>query len=457
MNWKVILILLVICSGLGIYLLTVGRSPEPGKKQVEKDHLLHSGLDQIESVRITLFDTTYSIKRKSYEWEFINPYSGELADTIAVNHLLISLTKIFALSKLPADSLDMAMVHLKDPVMEVEVRTVDGDSTSLQFGALNPTTDNIYVHRNAEKEVMLISKDIGPMLGMNSFMLRGKGLTVIQPYDIVEIRYAGREIKEFQAVRSPGDGTWWMTSGKEKIRADRRKIIRILRDLYENQVREFAVADFEEPSRTGLDIPQRKLVIRAQNGDSTVITLGNTVGQVAYLRWSYSSHYPKSLLLTDSRLVDHLDTNFSLDWMVDLQMADFDETRINRIELSSPLDSIVIVADNDTLWRLVRPKEARCKLSQVERIIAHADTVSASKMLPPAPGRGFDHPQLSLVMKDGDQVLFNLIFGDYSGDKQIYVRDQVRQQEYLMPAREAEDFEYSADALADIPVSQVVK
>ena len=457
MNWKVILILLLICSGLGIYLFKIDWGREPAKKTEERDHLLNCALDQIASARITLFDTTYSIRRKSYEWEFVSPYAGELADSIAVNHLLSSLIKIFALSKLPADSLDMAMVHLKNPVMEIEVQTVAGDSTSLRFGALNPTTDNIYVHRDAEKAVMLISKEIGPMLGLNSFMLRGKGLTVIQPLDITEIRYAGRDIKEFQAARSPGDGVWWMTGGKEKIRADKRKIIRIMRDLYENQVRSFESAGVEESSRTGLDNPQRRLLIKAQNGDSVFVALGNAVDQAAYLRWSYSSLYPNDLVLTDSRLLNHLDTNFELDWMVDLRMADFDETRINRIELSTPLDSIVIVADNDTLWRLVRPKEARCKLPQVERLIAHADTMAASKLLPQGPGRGFEHPQLSLILKDGDKVLFGLLFGDYGGDKQIYVRDLVRQQDFLAPAKEAEDFEYSADDLADIPLSHVVQ
>ena len=58
-------------------------------------------------------------------------------------------------------SLDLAAVKLDKPVLVFTAYTSIRDSTRLEFGTLNPTTDNIYVHRVGEGRVVLANKLLG--------------------------------------------------------------------------------------------------------------------------------------------------------------------------------------------------------------------------------------------------------------------------------------------------------
>ncbi len=455
MNWKTILVLLLLCLGLGSYLFLESKKKSDVTSS-KRNYLLTTDLDNVTAVRVSLFDNTFLIEKKFTEWIMREPHDGQLADSLLIHHLLRVLNRVATLGNVPADSIDLGPAMLDPPAVSFTVFTEDGDSTFLGFGALNPTTENIYVRRNNEDRIWLIGREVGPMLAFNSFMIRGKGLTVLHPFYIQEIKYSSSGKKIFTAYCSPETKEWWTESNREKISMDKRLINRLLSDIYSNQVREFRALDEAGPSQTGLDQPLRRLWLVSEDGDTAAIALGRPLAGREYLRWARSSFYPDNLLLVDSRLISRLD-DFNIEYMRNLKMTNFQATEVDRIELFSPMDSIVIIAEDDTLWRIIKPEEFRCRLWQVEKLLTHADTIGAFEILSSSAGKGFDHPQLELNLFMGDSVLVSLQVGDYAGDKEIYMRDRLRDVAYLTKASQIERLTYTFKDLADIPVRHIVK
>ncbi|HLA38932.1 MAG TPA: DUF4340 domain-containing protein, partial [Candidatus Glassbacteria bacterium] len=391
MGWKGITILLVLVLALGAYLL-LQKNEEPAVKpaQSNAEYLLNCPLEDASVMRIVFSDTSYLARRQGLDWYMEEAFRGYRADSTILNHLFRVLNKAPVVSRIATDSLDLAMVSLEPPVLQIVVYCAGGDSTRLHFGALNPTTENIYVRRNNEEKVLLTGKVVGPMLGVNGFLLRAKGLFRFNPYDVAKVRYENSGRIVFSATRSGDDDQWWIDSGKQRLLGDKVNFLRLVKDLYNGQVREFVPAAEATLRETTLASPQRKLVLTDEKGDSDVVLLGDVFKQAAYYRWAGSTLFPDEYLLVDSRLREKMDA-FAVDSLKSMRITDFQSGDVNRIEIVSPIDSLVLTADSDTLWRLVYPQQARCKLWQVERILAHLDTLNASAMASPAE-YGDDHP-----------------------------------------------------------------
>ena len=455
MNWKTMLVLLLLCLGLGSYLFLESKR-KPAVSKDKRNYLLAVDPANVKAVRASLLDTTFLIEKRFAEWVMREPHEGQLADSLLINHVLRVLNKTATLGQVPADSIDLGLTRLDPPAVSFTVYTTTGDSTFLGFGVLNPTTENIYVRRNNEDSIWLIGREVGPMLAFNSFMLRGKGLSALHPFHTRGIIYRAPGKKILKAYYSPETKQWWAESNGEKVLADTRLVNGLLSDIYGNQVREFHALDQAGTGQTGLDRPLRNLWVVSEKGDTTAIALGRQEAEREYLRWAGSTLYPDNLLLVDSRLISRLD-DFNLDYLRSLRMTDFQAGDVDRIELFSPMDSIVMVADSDTLWWIIEPEEIGCRLWLVERLLIQADTMGAFEILPSAAGKGFDHSQFELNLFAGDSLLVSLQAGDYAGEERIYMRDRLRDVVYLTRASQIERLTYTFKDLADIPMRHTVK
>jgi len=457
MSWKGIVVLLVLVAGLGAYLLLQKSGGPAGQKpKGEVEYLLSVPLEKVSAIRVEFLDTTYLARRDGLEWFMEEAFKGNRADSTILNHLVYVLDKAPVMSRITTDSLDLKMVALDPPVLVIVVYVKDGDSTRLSFGALNPTTDNIYVRRNDEEKVLLTNKIIGPMLAVGGFLLRAKGLYRFNPYEVKRIRFDNGGRTVFLATRSGEFDQWWIDGPKAPEPGDKRKILRLLKDLYNGQVRGFIPGDEVSRRETTLDQPQRTLVLTGEKGDSEVILIGDVYEPKAYFRWASSTLFPDQYLLVDSRLRDELN-KFDPDSLKSLQIADFQSTEVDRIEINSPLDSLVVVAQSDTLWKIVFPQEARCKLWEVETLLAQADTMSADGLAGPGSDRGYTHPQLRFVLKSGDRGICDIVFGNFTGQDQVFVRDNLRGLDFVAKSRIVQLMSVSFRDLADIPVRHIVR
>ncbi|MFC1544670.1 DUF4340 domain-containing protein [Gemmatimonadota bacterium] len=456
MNWKVILLLLVATLGLGAYLVFQEKpESEQTEDQQKIERILPYSPDEVRRITVIYRDTTYVIVRDGNEWTMEQPAVSGEADSLVVNHLVRTLCETAFINSIPVDELDLEDVELIHPVLVFTAYNQAGDSTRLEFGTLNPTTDNIYIHRRGEGRVVLVNKLLGPMLTVNNFLLMGKSLTGVSPYHAVgvEVESGGRNV--FRAFRSTERGRWWIGDGRDTLWADQYKLKIRLAELYDGQVREFYEEDSVPVTETGLNRPVRTLKVAATSGDTTVVAFGKPEIDREYLRWASSSIYPGQLLLIDSWLIERIDV-FRADSMQCRELADFFPLDVDLISLSSPLDSLVLTAYNDTLWNIVTPQQAKAKYLMVEQLLVHADTVEAKKIIPPGSNRGYETPQARLVLKRGDELLADIVFGDYAGED-IYVRDNKRNMDFLASSVEVAPLNITFKELADIPVRHVVE
>ncbi|MBN2290434.1 MAG: DUF4340 domain-containing protein [Candidatus Glassbacteria bacterium] len=456
MNWKIILVLLVVCLGLGAYLyLEMGSeaSRPAGKKQVE--YLMSYDQDRVEGLRVFFLDTLFQVKRSGSEWEMVEPQAGTHADSAQVNHLLRTLTRIPVLRSISTDSVSLAQLYLDRPAVYFTVYLQGGDSSTVGFGLWNPTTDNLYARRDHEDRVLLTAKEMGPMLYVGSALIRSKQLISVAPHQVSRIRLLGRQGLESALDRDPETGEWAVRPAKVISRADKHRVLEALKMFYGDQVREFLGPRAGEGTATGLSRPVRRLVVAGGRGDSIVVSFGDPQRGREYLRWAASSIYPDNLLLVDTKLVDKLGVLLP-DSIVDLHITDFDREGLDRIELVYDTDKIVLAAELDTLWRIVEPEEAHCRFWQVERLLTHADTMQAYRILPPGGGRGFERPQLEMTISAGSKAVARILIGNYKADS-LYMRDELRGIDFLAPSSELERLSFTLKDLADVQLRHVVE
>ncbi|MEA1997530.1 MAG: DUF4340 domain-containing protein [Gemmatimonadota bacterium] len=461
MSWKSILVLLLLCAGLGVYLFIEFSQVDKGPEKDTKLYLMPIDPEDVVDMEVVFLDTTYVLHREEFEWVLSEPFVNAPADTFTVNSLLRTLSRIVIRQSIHVDSINLSQIALNKPVLSFKLHMESGDTLGVKFGALNPDTESIYARRGDENMVRLINRMHGPTLAAHGFMLRSKGLTDRRPYDFVSLRYTfSPRLPDVTAACDPGTGDWWIgePGGGDRLLADKRVILDLLWSLYRNKVREFRPDGVVKAGETGLSRPVRTLRLEAENGDATVIRLGSEKSGMDYLRWAESSIYPDDILLVDSSCVLLLD-RLKTENLQNLQMTTFNLDEVNRIEILSPTDTIDIVAESDTLWKIVKPDQAACRTWQIERLLTHADTMQAAGILAPVAreGRGFDHPQLTLRLYNGPRVVERVLVGDYAGDRKIYMRDDLRNMDFLATETELERLNFTYEDLADVLVRHVVR
>ncbi|MCE5271282.1 DUF4340 domain-containing protein [bacterium] len=456
MNWKILLVILLVMTGAGVYLARqMGgfKKEEPQPKQIEK--LLTFDLATVDRAQISFMDTTYQLERHFDEWRIAQPYPGEQADSLTVNNMLRTLTKISVIRKIPLDSISLAQVNLDNPVLSFELHFLDGSTQGVSFGALNPTTDNLYVRRTSADSVLMVSKILGPSLAVNSRMIRSKQLINLPVLRVsaLELEHDGRSDR---LAVDPQSGGWNALDGSVAHPVDKLIVLTVLERLHLGQVREFHAPEEAGMPVTGLDRPVRRVSVEDLDGKRNEVRLGRPVAGRDYLLWASSTVYPNELLMVDSLLVSQLD-RLRPERIPYVRLAQLDIHTVDRMLLQYRANELELKADSDTLWRILLPREHKARLWQVERILAEVDTMNALTVLQQqANGRGFEDPQLDLSLFSGDSLVGHFLVGDYAG-MDIYFRDVLLRTDYTIPPRTLERLSWTFDDLADVPVRHVVQ
>ncbi len=456
MNWKILLVILLLMTGVGAYLarqMGVFKKEEPQPRQIEK--LLTFDLESLDQAKISFMDTTYQLERHFDEWRIVAPYPGEQADTLTVNNILRVLTKISVIRKIPLDSISLAQVNLDNPVLSFELSFKDGSTQGVSFGALNPTTDNIYVKKTTADSVLMVSKILGSSLAVNGRMIRSKQLINLPVLRVssLELEREGRSDRFGVDKQS---GRWNVLEGSGTHPVNKLVILTVLERLHMGQVREFHAPDEAVAAVTGLDRPVRRLTVEDLDGKRNEVRLGRPVAGREYLLWASSSIYPNELLLVDSLLLGQLE-RLRPERIPYVRLVHLDIHSVDRMHLQYRAGELELKADSDTLWRILQPREQKARLWQVERILAEVDTMNALTVLPTqTTGRGFEDPQLELSLYKGDSLLGHYLVGDYAG-MDIYFRDILLGTDYTIPPRTLERLSWTFEDLADVPVRHVVQ
>lgn len=456
MNWKILLVILLVMSGVGLYLareMGLFKKADPEPVKIEK--LINFDMDAVDRAKISFMDTTYVLERHYDEWRILEPYAGEQADSLTVNNILRTLTKISVIRKIPLDSINLAQVNLDKPVLSFEIHFPDGKTRGVSFGALNPTTDNIYVHISGVDSVILIGRTLGPSLAVDGRMIRSKQLM-----NLPVLRVASLELeRNGQTDRFAVDrqtGQWWVESPGPRRPVNKLVVLTVLERFHQGEVREFYPLDHAGLAVTGLDKPVRRLIVEDLDGGRNEIRLGRRDSERDYLMWASSTVYPAEIMLVDSVLVSQLD-RLRPENIPYTRLARLDVFNIDRMHFQYRDSELELKADSDTLWRLTLPQEHKARLWQVEKILAHVDTMNAVTLLPKkAPEHSFDDPQLDLTLYSGDSLIGHYQIGDYAGSD-IYFRDILNSADYTVAQRTLELLSWKYDDLADVQVRHVVR
>ncbi|MFO8007419.1 MAG: DUF4340 domain-containing protein, partial [Candidatus Brocadiia bacterium] len=314
--------------------------------------------------------------RAGETWEIVRPFH-DLADAAELRGLAEELYghRIEETDFVADSPLQLAAYGLDEP--DLTLGLSDGERTqNLVFARRTQgEATACYAMNRAEPSVISVPEELLTGLRKGPGDLRSRELVSLKPPDVASLTVAG---PEQEVVVQKQEGSWQL-KGEPPAPADQDLMERLLHDLRDARVPEFAEDEPQDLSRYGLDAEQRRTVtLRDADGEELArVVLGAAADQThAYaLRPGYSP----VLLVNKERFYEPLAAGR-------LGLAD-------RTVLSEPPEQAVAISlhleggdfrctrTEEDGWRLVRPVEGPADESAVRRMLGAFSDLRAARYI----------------------------------------------------------------------------
>jgi hypothetical protein len=378
MNWKSIVVLVVIAAGLGgfFYYDTYWLTPRRDKAESAKGRIWMVEPKDVESLTIKRRTETIRLRRvEGGGWEMLEPVKAR-GDRAAADEVVTSLVTIRSDREIdpnpakPADfGLDPASAEVK---LEVKGRK---DPLVLQVGAKSPTGAWVYAREGGKPAVMTVSEVVGRDTGRPVADFRDK--TVIA-FDKKSVSGLDLEVGGDRIALVADEPRKWQIVKPSAYRADGDIVSDFLDKLESAKVKEFVAESPPSLAPYGLDRPTMVTIWTGKDKDRSSKTLWFGRGDVdkkgVYLMRAGG---PEVMLAPDELWTALPKTVASLR---DKTVVVFAQDKANRIEVESPKGRVVIERDG-TGWKITTPDALKADSGVVSSLLWSIRDLRASGFL----------------------------------------------------------------------------
>ncbi|MBN2135576.1 MAG: DUF4340 domain-containing protein [Acidobacteria bacterium] len=423
--------------------------------------ILNINVGDIASFTYASQKTSITFKNSDKEW-FISSSRMIKADLERVTSFLNSLTQGEILKFIDNTKAADLKTGLENPVAELNINTVSGNTISLQFGASVPldkiseSTENsqqpsapsgqIYLKSSTYREVLVAQSSL--FLGLNTDInyWRNKKLLDI-PFDsILDTTIQGpKESVSFKRVREtkfsiykPSElptSTWECNSLNNRI--TNLKALEIVENPSELKEQ----PDFDPPySIVSIKTGPTKLLPAAENYEGSLIISNNVIKyQNTNVRFVKVNNIGKLYLVTAKAISDIVKTPFDLmdKSLVSIIAEDIDEIRI-KTKIGAE-DTIIKVERDSNTWKVSDPPSLKNKdVDDLVYDIVMVQMTGIAEKKSSIHDYGLDSPfaKISVIPKKGDaQEILIGNFVSVDKKKEIYLKLGSGRTVYTSPSK----------------------
>jgi len=419
MRFRGTLILLVICAAFGSYLYFYEIKGGEKREKAKQEEMRVWSLDgsAIQQIDLTTGGKTVSAERTSdKDWKITAPRTLD-ADATELDSMAQSAADINRESVIETSAVDLARFGLQSPEISLKLKTKDGEEYSILFGNSNPTGNSTYATVGGTNEVFLVTSSVASNFNKKLEDLRNHSILSFEQYEAQSLELKTPK-DDIQLVK---ENDRWFSQGEGKWPADSSAINEILSSLSSGKIKEFFDENPADYTNLGFDKPMaevhvtvgkdkaiKHLVIGTEKsklrekGEKQPLLLGSNL----YLARDEAR---QDLFFVDKSFVDSLLKPRSE--LRDKALAAFQRWDVDSITLTNSKGTFVF-SKSGADWLLGEDKK-KTNWDTVNGILdALEKPVKEFIDKPASPATyGFDNPPARVILKQGETVKVDLVFG----------------------------------------------
>jgi len=431
MRFRGTLILLVICAAFGGYLYFYEIKGGEKREKAKQEEMRVWNLDgsAIQQIDLTTGGKTVSAERTSdKDWKITAPRTLD-ADATELDSMAQSAAGINRESVIETSAVDLARFGLQSPEISLKLNTKDGKEYSILFGNSNPTGNSTYATVGGTNEVFLVANSVASNFNKNLEDLRNHSILSFEQYEAQSLELKTPK-DDIQLVK---ENDRWFSQGEGKWPADSSAINEILSSLSSGKIQEFFDENPADYTNLGFDKPMaevrvtvgkdkaikhlvigtEKSKLREKGGKQPLL-----IGSNLYLARDEAR---QDLFFVDKSFIDGLLKPRSE--LRDKALAAFQRWDVDSITLTNSKGTFVFSKSGGD-WLLGEAKK-KTNWDNVNGILdAMEKPVKEFIDKPASPATyGFDNPIARVILKQGETVKVDLVFGKEAEDG-IYAQVQ---------------------------------
>lgn len=431
MRFRGTLILLVICAAFGGYLYFYEIKGGEKREKAKQEEMRVWNLDgsAIQQIDLTTGGKTVSAERTSdKDWKITAPRTLD-ADATELDSMAQSAAGINRESVIETSAVDLTPFGLQSPEISLKLNTKDGKEYSILFGNSNPTGNSTYATVGGTNEVFLVANSVASNFNKNLEDLRNHSILSFEQYEAQSLELKTPK-DDIQLVK---ENDRWFSQGEGKWPADSSAINEILSSLSSGKIQEFFDENPADYTNLGFDKPMaevrvtvgkdkaikhlvigtEKSKLREKGGKQPLL-----IGSNLYLARDEAR---QDLFFVDKSFIDGLLKPRSE--LRDKALAAFQRWDVDSITLTNSKGTFVFSKSGGD-WLLGEAKK-KTNWDNVNGILdAMEKPVKEFIDKPASPATyGFDNPIARVILKQGETVKVDLVFGKEAEDG-IYAQVQ---------------------------------
>lgn len=422
--------------------------------------------DAIPAHKFKLDDTT---------WKITAPYDTP-ADGVGAHNFLKALLEAKATAAYGKEQFEknpLKEYGLDKPVRTLTVKGVGGKTATMLFGSDTGGSDSAYYAMPKDGDKLLIFAkyvvdDNVKQAKVND--LRDKTLLAFLTTDVkkLTLKYPAKSI----VAEREGDG-WVLKSGDKSLPADSSAINTMLSTLSGAKIDQFIADDAKDLKAYGLDQPRIEVVLSmGKEGERGLLIGATSYDEPDSMESADNPHQePNEKLyvmrrgddevvqvagnLYDSLLKNEQDLRDKL--VLDISPEEVTKLTYTVAGKTVQLEKQPSKAEGEPAdWQLLQPAKLAGDSKKIKNVLDTIDMLSATGFIDDAtaaddPKYGFDQPQATVEVTQGDKPLPKLLFGKTRADgASIYVKRDGQPTIYEVRASVLEDLTTSPNRLRDL-------
>jgi len=241
------------------------------QQQEEKDKSVFSVLAKdIDQIKVTRIDEgEIVLVREGTDWSITKPVQAG-ADKTEVEGLLNQIEKLKR-ERLAGENVgDVAQYGLTEPKLKVAFHH-ESKWSEIQFGDVNPVSNDIYARQADEDKVFLIAAGAYQLVDKSLFNLRDKRIFTVQSDQVDGVDVKKGQFHARLELAKEGKDQGWRLVGNEGFRVKKDKVEDFIRNLGWLRVSAFEDETDKNVSTYGLDKPNATVTLKQGEVSQTMI------------------------------------------------------------------------------------------------------------------------------------------------------------------------------------------
>lgn len=423
MNFRTTIIMaLIFVLGLAAVLLVNKRDEKKAETTEIEGKLLNIDKNKVNEIKLQPADI--HIVKDGETWKIVSPVETE-GDKSSIDGLInmfdwVKVERV--VSSDPADYTDFGLV----PGYGKMIISSDSTTDTLYVGDKNPTGSFVFARRSGSADVFVTTTSLQTNIEKKLFDLRNKKVLSFETNDVKELLLNTKRVK----INLAKTGSVWNMTFPGDYKADNAEVNKITSRLNSENVKEFVDETPVNLQKYGLLNPAVKVeLFLGENKAKKTLLIGRADGDKYFAK--DESRNP--VFLVDSAFVNIF--NISVFDLRNKDVADFEPTSADRLELNYSGMTVVCEKDTADNWFVVAPDSGKAQNFKISSIIRQVSGLKVEEFVTDSPGSlgtyGLSRPEVTCKIYNNDQLLTELLLGKEKNDK-IYVKTTDVKSVYLV-------------------------